>query len=168
MDAEKEVFDQIYSSESAIFSLSQRPDGVSFLYFGEGNGGLNLWDMRAKKNPSSSWTLHEYRINTIDFNINNPNIMATSSSDGTACIWDLRKIDSDKPETLKMVRHERAVHSAYFSPSGSSLATTRYVELFQPYYIFLSAHNYLIINRSAFFNVSKEGSMIDTYEINSC
>ena len=141
MDAGKEVFDQIYSSERGIFSLSQRPDNVSSLYFGEGYGGLNLWDTRAKKNPSSSWTLHGYRINTIDFNINNPNIMATSSSDRTACIWDLRKIDSDKPETLKTVRHKKAVHSAYFSPTGSSLATTRYVELFQLYYIFLSAHN---------------------------
>ncbi|WJZ98270.1 hypothetical protein VitviT2T_016809 [Vitis vinifera] len=124
MDAEKEVFDKIYSSESAIFSLSQRPNYVNCLYFGEGNGGLNLWDMRAGKEPSSSWPLHEYRINTIDFNINNPNIMATSSSDATACIWDLRKIDSDKPKTLKTVSHARAVHSAYFSPSGSSLATT--------------------------------------------
>ena len=168
MDAEKEVFDKIYSSESAIFSLSQRPNYVNCLYFGEGNGGLNLWDMRAGKEPSSSWPLHEYRINTIDFNINNPNIMATSSSDATACIWDLRKIDSDKPKTLKTVSHARAVHSAYFSPSGSSLATTRYVELFELHYIFFSAHNDLIFNKSSFFKVCEEGLMVDTYEINSC
>lgn len=150
MDAEKEAFNKIYSCENAIFSLSQRPSDVNSLCFGEGNGGLNLWDMRARTKPTSLWTLHEYRINTIDFNINNPNIMATSSSDGTACIWDFRKIDSDKPETLKRVSHKRAVHSAYFSPSGSSLATTRYVELFELYYICFSARNYLIFNRSAF------------------
>lgn len=131
MDAEKEVFDKIYFGEDTIFSLSQRPNQVNCLYFGEGKGGLSLWDMRAREKPSRSWTLHESRINTIDFNINNPNIMATSSSDSTACIWDLRKLGSTKPETLKTVSHGRAVHSAYFSPSGSSLATTRHVKLFE-------------------------------------
>ncbi|KAJ6759117.1 WD REPEAT-CONTAINING PROTEIN 76 [Salix koriyanagi] len=30
------------------------------------------------------------------------------------------------PESLKIVNHERAVHSAYFSPSGSSLASTSF------------------------------------------
>ncbi|KAK9268968.1 hypothetical protein L1049_000735 [Liquidambar formosana] len=125
MDAEKEVFDLVYSSDETIYSLCQRPNDMKCLYFGEGHGGLNIWDERAGKS-STSWMLHESRINSIDFNSENPNIMATSSSDGTACIWDLRSIDTDKPKTLKMVSHKRAVHSAYFSPSGSCLATTSF------------------------------------------
>ncbi|KAJ0569613.1 putative transcription factor WD40-like family [Helianthus annuus] len=68
--------------------------------------------------------LHDSRINTIDFNPENTNMMATSSSDGTACIWDLRKIGKSKPKSLKVITRERAVHSAYFSPSGDRLATT--------------------------------------------
>lgn len=128
MDAEKEVFDLVYSSEYAVFSLSQQPNNVNALYFGEGQGGLNIWDVRSRKS-ATEWLLHEARINTIDFNPRNPNIMATSSTDGTACIWDLRSMATDKPEPTKVLSHKRAVHSAYFSPSGSSLATTRYVML---------------------------------------
>ena len=128
MDAEKEVFNLVHSCDDAIFCLSQHPNDVKSLYFGEGRGGLSVWDDRTGS-VSSQWTLHEDRINTIDFNPQNPNIMATSSSDATVCLWDLRKVDAGKPKSLKIVNHERAVHSAYFSPSGSSLASTRYTAL---------------------------------------
>uniref|UniRef100_A0A7N2R482 Uncharacterized protein n=1 Tax=Quercus lobata TaxID=97700 RepID=A0A7N2R482_QUELO len=73
---------------------------------------------------STQWNLHEMMINSIDFNSENYNIMATSSSNGTACIWDLRSINVDQPKPLKEVSHNRVVQSAYFSPS-SSLAMTR-------------------------------------------
>ncbi|OAY71546.1 DNA damage-binding protein CMR1, partial [Ananas comosus] len=73
---------------------------------------------------SGSWDLHEQRINTIDFHPENVNLFATSSTDGTACIWDLRRSKENKLECLKTVQHNRAVHSAHFSPSGSCLATT--------------------------------------------
>ncbi|KAJ6673353.1 hypothetical protein OIU85_012361 [Salix viminalis] len=125
MDAEKEVFNLVHSCDDAIFCLSQHPNDVKSLYFGEGRGGLSVWDDRTGS-VSSQWTLHEDRINTIDFNPQNPNIMATSSSDATVCLWDLRKVDAGKPKSLKIVNHERAVHSAYFSPSGSSLASTSF------------------------------------------
>ncbi|KAJ6759118.1 hypothetical protein OIU74_025726 [Salix koriyanagi] len=76
MDAEKEVFNLVHSCDDAIFCLSQHPNDVKNLYFGEGRGGLSVWD--------------------------------------------------DRTESLKIVNHERAVHSAYFSPSGSSLASTSF------------------------------------------
>ncbi|KAA8522906.1 hypothetical protein F0562_009329 [Nyssa sinensis] len=123
MDVEKEAFDLVYSSDYAIFSLSQRQNDIKSLYFGEGQGGLSIWDERTGKS-SNSWNLHEDRINTVDFNSENNNIMATSSTDGSVCIWDLRNIAANRPKFLKMVSHKRAVHSAYFSPSGSCLATT--------------------------------------------
>ncbi|KAJ4957569.1 hypothetical protein NE237_024680 [Protea cynaroides] len=123
LDVEKESFYLVYSSEDPIFSLSQCPHDAKSLYFGKGQGGLNVWDERAGKS-SSSWMLHEQRINSIDFNPENNNLMATSSNDGTACIWDVRSINANKPKFLKIVSHERAVHSAYFSPSGNCLATS--------------------------------------------
>ncbi|KAK7832929.1 dna damage-binding protein cmr1 [Quercus suber] len=113
MDVEKEIFDLVYSSEDPICSLSQRSDDVKCLYFSEGCGRLNIWDERVRKCSTQS-KLHAHRINSIDFNSQNYNIMATSSSDGTVTIWDLRK----------EVGHDKAVQSAYFSPSGSSLVTT--------------------------------------------
>lgn len=126
MDVEKEVFHMVYASEYTIYSMCQSPDDIKSLYFGEGKGGVNMWDVRAGKS-SLSCDLHEDRINTIDFNPEVENIMATSSTDGTACIWDLRQLNADKPTPLKTVSHKRAVHSAYFSPTGKLLATTRFV-----------------------------------------
>ncbi|XP_062078308.1 uncharacterized protein LOC133782884 isoform X2 [Humulus lupulus] len=125
MDAEKEMFDLVYSADDneAIFSLSQRSDDAKCVYFGEGYGNLSMWDERTGS-CATQWSLHNDRINSIDFNLENPNFMATSCSDGTACIWDLRSIDAYKPKTLKTVGHKRAVYSAYFSPSGKCLATT--------------------------------------------
>lgn len=134
MDVNKEMFSLVYSNNEAIFSLSHRPNDVNSSYFGEGQGGLKVWDERARK-ASSSYSLHDRRINSIDFNSMNNNLMATSSSDGTACIWDLRNVDPSHPKSLKMVNHQKAIHSAYFSPSGNCLATTRSVYV---YYLFLA------------------------------
>ncbi|CDY39949.1 BnaC06g40270D [Brassica napus] len=124
MDVEKSVFDLVYSSDDAIFSLSQRPDDEQSLYFSAGYGMLNVWDLRAGKSVFNWDDLHEHRINSIDFSSQNPHVMATSSTDGSACLWDLRSMGATTPKTLKTVNHSRAVHSAYFSPSGLSLATT--------------------------------------------
>ncbi|KAF6164286.1 hypothetical protein GIB67_010256 [Kingdonia uniflora] len=123
MDIEKELFDVVYSCNDCIYSLSQRPCEAKSLYFGEGGGLFNVWDERAGKS-SNSMRLHEKRINTIDFNPENTNMMVTSSTDGTAYIWDLRNINSKRPKSLITVDHKRAVHSAYFSPSGNYLAIT--------------------------------------------
>ncbi|XP_039141561.1 WD repeat-containing protein 76 [Dioscorea cayenensis subsp. rotundata] len=123
MDVEEETFNMIYASDFEIFSISQVPNDHNSLYCGEGTGILKAWDERAGK-VSGSWELHEDRINTIDFNPQNTNSIATSSTDRTACIWDVRSINKDSPESLKKVQHLRAVHSAFFSPSGSCLATT--------------------------------------------
>ncbi|KAE8658112.1 FAD-dependent oxidoreductase family protein [Hibiscus syriacus] len=126
MDAEKEIFDLVISCDDTVYSLSQQPNNSANLYFGEGHGGLNVWDIRTGKS-SNNWMRHEDRINTINFNSQNPNSMATCSTDGIACIWGLRSMNSRKPKTLRIVSHNRAGHSAYFSPSGSSLATTKYL-----------------------------------------
>ncbi|CAI0395018.1 unnamed protein product [Linum tenue] len=123
MDAEKEVFNLVHHTDEAIFCLSKPPNEDKGLYFGEGRGGLTVWDEKMGK-ASFQWFPHEDRINTIHFNPMNPNIMATGSTDGTGRIWDLRNVGSSQPKCLKMVSHNRAVHSAYFSPSGCSLATS--------------------------------------------
>ncbi|XP_071701354.1 uncharacterized protein [Rutidosis leptorrhynchoides] len=123
LDIEKETFGLPYTTENAIFSMSQRFDDVNSLYLGEGQGVVRIWDERSGK-LSFSRDLHELRINTIDFNSNNLNMMVTSSSDQTACIWDLRKLFKSKFEPVKVITRNRAVHSAYFSPSGSLIATT--------------------------------------------
>ncbi|GMN47173.1 hypothetical protein TIFTF001_016351 [Ficus carica] len=123
MDAEKEVFDLIYSSKYSICSLSQRSNDAKCLYFGDASGLLNIWDERMGKCSTRKF-LHVGRINSIDFNSDNPYTLATSSSDGNVCVWDLRSIDTIKPETLNTISHKESVHSAYFSPSGKCLVSS--------------------------------------------
>ncbi|MED6180833.1 hypothetical protein PIB30_013916 [Stylosanthes scabra] len=123
MDAEKEIFDLVYSSDQGISCLHQPKNEANCLYFGEGHGGLTVWDNRMG-NFSSRWVLHQSRINTIDFKCGSPYILATSSSDGTACTWDLRYANAGKVTALKTLTHKKVVHSAYFSPSGCCLATS--------------------------------------------
>ncbi|KAL5985451.1 hypothetical protein ACLOJK_027435 [Asimina triloba] len=125
MNITEETFNMVYSGNDAIFSISQRPLDVNSLYFGEGQGMLKAWDERAGK-IASEYELHDRRINSIDFSTANTNLMATSSTDATACLWDVRRIGRNQPQCIKTVHHKRAVHSAYFSPSGSCLATTSF------------------------------------------
>ncbi|KAG9134271.1 hypothetical protein Leryth_026547 [Lithospermum erythrorhizon] len=123
MDIEKEMFDFVYIGDHAVYSIAGRPQDSNSLYFTEGTGEFHMWDLRVGKS-SAMWNLHESRISTIDFNFNNTNLLATSGSNGTACIWDLRNIRSNKSEPLNVIRHKHGVQSAYFSPSGKSLLTT--------------------------------------------
>lgn len=123
MDVE-EIFSTIHRCDYSVFSVCQTPDHAECLYFGEGNGELKAFDERVGK-VSSKWQLHSDCVISIDFNPMNSYMMATSSLDKTACLWDLRNLNMLKPEKMKVVEHKYGVNSAYFSPSGSFLATTR-------------------------------------------
>ncbi|KAG6525932.1 hypothetical protein ZIOFF_015905 [Zingiber officinale] len=123
MDVQDGTFNMIHSSDYLIYSICQSPINTSTIYFAEGAGDLKLRDERTGR-ASNTWGLHEKRINTIDFNPENPNMMATSSTDGMVRIWDLRVLKNHQPDSLKTVQHRRAVYSAYFSPGGLRLATT--------------------------------------------
>uniref|UniRef100_J3MRU8 Uncharacterized protein n=2 Tax=Oryza brachyantha TaxID=4533 RepID=J3MRU8_ORYBR len=122
MDVEKENFNMIHLTDYPIFSLCQAPNSPSCLYFGEGND-LKLFDERMGK-VSVTWNSHDNRINSIDFHPENTSMLATSSTDGTARIWDLRTMKEKEAESLKVLEHGRSVQSAYFSPSGRMVATT--------------------------------------------
>lgn len=125
MDVEKEIFNTIYLCDYPAFSLCQAPESATCLYLSEGNGQLIVFDERVGK-VSTKWQLHRDCIGSVDFNPHNPNMLATSSLDSTICLWDLRNMKMLTPQSLKIVNHKSSVHSAYFSPSGSYLATTRF------------------------------------------
>ncbi|KAK2408655.1 WD repeat-containing protein [Trifolium repens] len=128
MDAQKEIFDIVYNSSDGrgIYALSQPKNDANCLYIAEGSGSLTVWDNRIGKCSSPPhFALHRRRINTIDFDPENPHIAVTSSTDGTACTWDFRCTgDKSNLTALKTFTYERALQSAYFSPSGCSIATT--------------------------------------------
>lgn len=120
------MFDLVYCSEddnilSAICSVSGSPHCA---YVGEGEGYLKMLDTREKK-ATSSVKVHDKRLNTIDVNSQAAWLMVTSSSDATVSVWDARKL-KHAGSSIAKIEHHRAVHSAYFSPTGSSIATCSY------------------------------------------
>uniref|UniRef100_J3MRU9 Uncharacterized protein n=2 Tax=Oryza brachyantha TaxID=4533 RepID=J3MRU9_ORYBR len=121
MDLERENFNITQLSDYPIFSLCQAPNSPSCLYFGE-RRDLKLFDERMGK-VSTICNAHAGRINSIDFHPENTYMLATSSRDGTACIWDLRTMKKEA-ESLVVLEHHRGLQSAYFSPSGCMIATT--------------------------------------------
>ncbi|GAU47760.1 hypothetical protein TSUD_387190 [Trifolium subterraneum] len=107
-------------------------NNVKMIVAGCAVGEIGIWnvgqskDSRIRKCSSPShFSLHRMRINTIDFDPKNPHIAVTSSADGTACTWDFRCTgDKGNLTAIKTFTYERALQSAYFSPSGCSIAIT--------------------------------------------
>ncbi|KAF7073614.1 hypothetical protein CFC21_078570 [Triticum aestivum] len=123
MDFEEEKYSIIHLWEWPVYSLCQAQNSVGCLYFGDGKGGLTLSDERVGK-VLTTWDVHEERINSIDFHPEKPHMLATSSTDRTACIWDVRNIKTKEPDSLKVFKLNKSAQSAYFSPSGRMLAVT--------------------------------------------
>lgn len=125
LDIESSKFEVLYSTDDLLSAISFVPGNVHCIFHAEGEGRLKLLDTREGKSHKSGFELHERRINTIDFNLHSTSVMVTGSSDSTACVWDIRKLKNASSCIMK-VEHRRAVHSAFFSPSGSTLATCSY------------------------------------------
>ncbi|KAI4974531.1 hypothetical protein ZWY2020_047811 [Hordeum vulgare] len=123
LDFEEENFSIVHLWEWSVYSLCQAQDSVRCLYFGDGNGGLTLSDDRVGK-VLTTWDAHDDRINSIDFHPEKTHILATSSSDGTACIWDVRNMKMKDPDSLKVFKLDKSAQAAYFSPNGRLLAVT--------------------------------------------
>lgn len=126
MDIEKEVFDMLYTNndDALLSAICYTPHSYQSVYFAE-FGEVKVFDMRVG-GVSNSYNLHEKRIHSIDFHPHNPHLVSTSSIDGTANIWDVRNMGKMQSKSVATVVHDRAVLSAYFSPSGNHLATTSY------------------------------------------
>ncbi|CAM0942963.1 unnamed protein product [Alopecurus aequalis] len=123
MDFEKENFSMVHLWEWPIHSLCQAQNSIRCLYFGDGNGGLTLFDERVGK-VLTTWDAHDERISSIDFHPEKTHMLATSSRDRTACVWDVRNMKRKEPDSLKVFKFQKSAHSAYFSPTGRMLAVT--------------------------------------------
>ncbi|KAH7420491.1 hypothetical protein KP509_13G010000 [Ceratopteris richardii] len=126
LDVEISMFDLMYSLDNDdIFSaICTVPGSTNCAYVAEGSGTLKMLDVREKK-FSSSGLFHQRRINTIDISKQSPWLMVTASTDTDVSVWDVRKMKKSR-DRIGHVQHKKAVHSAYFSPSGSTIATCSY------------------------------------------
>ena len=125
MDFEGENYSIVHLWEWPVYSLCQAQNSVRCLYFGDEVGDLTLFDERVGK-VVTTWDAHNNTIESIDFHPENKHMFATSSTDGSACIWDVRNLKKYQPDSLKVFKLNDSAQSAYFSPSGRMLAVTRY------------------------------------------
>ncbi|CAM0942775.1 unnamed protein product [Alopecurus aequalis] len=125
VDFEEENFNIVHLWKRPIYSLCQAQDSVRCLYFGDGSGDLTLFDERVGK-VLTTWDAHDDSINSIDFHPENTHMLATSSTDRTACIWDVRNMKRKRRDSLKVFKLNDSAQSAYFSPSGRMLAVTSF------------------------------------------
>ncbi|KAF1788545.1 WD40 repeat, conserved site [Phytophthora cactorum] len=98
------------------------------------DGTCRLIDRRARKVQSSSYQLHEKKINTVSQHPSLDFCIATASLDRTVCLWDARNLSSKKNTPLVTLPHYRSINCAYFSPrDGAWLVTVgqdSYIDMF--------------------------------------
>jgi WD40 repeat protein len=100
-----------------IFSLAFSPNG-KILAFGDESGNVVLYDMQ-KEEEIRTLTSHAARVTDIEFS-NNDKLMVTTSTDGTANIWNIDNLN-DLPTILN--DHDDWVWGASFSPDNEHLVT---------------------------------------------
>ncbi|KAI5080996.1 hypothetical protein GOP47_0004179 [Adiantum capillus-veneris] len=126
LDVDTSMFDLMFTLEDdeVLSAICSVPGSPHCSYVGEGLGFLKMLDTREKV-PVSCGQIHQRRINTIDMSMQSPWLMVSSSTDTNVCVWDVRKMKRNQ-DMLGQIQHQKAVHSAQFSPSGNSIATCSY------------------------------------------
>ncbi|GLJ43009.1 hypothetical protein SUGI_0892590 [Cryptomeria japonica] len=113
MDVEKEVFDMVYNSVNNLSAICTSPFSYQALYFAEGYGEMKMLDCRVGS-VQNSYSLHEKNINSLDFSPQKPYLVLTSSDDGTARVFDLRKMKMSNNESLVTMQHKKKVYVLTF------------------------------------------------------
>ncbi|XP_071956594.1 WD repeat-containing protein 76-like [Antedon mediterranea] len=133
-DLNNMVFNDIYSTDpeedlwiSYMDLLS--PDGSQLLVSqNRKNAYVALVDQRKSSSSVPSYMLHDRKIKTLSIHPQKRNHFITASNDRTVALWDLRMLKeqgTNKP--LEVIRHTRAVSSAFFSPiTGRKVLSTSF------------------------------------------
>lgn len=105
-------------SKIAITAVKYNNTG-NWLASGNSNGDIMIWDSKTFQ-AIENIEGRKSRINDIDFNIDDK-LMATSSQDGTARMWDCTNLNN---QPIELTDHESWVLSSVFSPDGKKLVTS--------------------------------------------
>ncbi|KAI5076253.1 hypothetical protein GOP47_0008318 [Adiantum capillus-veneris] len=126
LDVQTATFKVMYCSdkEEIVSAICSVPGNPSCVFIAEGPGCLKMLDMRENRHSLNA-EAHRMTINTIDVNLHSPWLVVTSSTDLKVKVWDVRKLDNTY-RSLCSLSHQKAVHSAQFSPSGKAIVTCSY------------------------------------------
>jgi len=120
MDAEtgisREAFVDVDGDE---FSAMDTIDG-SLAIVADNTGGAKCIDLRTGKQTwvNKGLELHTRKINTVSCSAEG-NMLATSSTDSTVKIWDVRKLDQKTPKAVDTLVLNKSSQSAKWAPDGS-------------------------------------------------
>ena len=114
------------STEQEWSSFDITADGNT-AYLGNNDGGLTICDLRsATAAGGAAFSAHTHRINCTSLDPGG-NMLATSASDATVCLWDVRKGLSRSAKPLHQLDHGKSCHGAYWAPQGPArVLTTSY------------------------------------------
>lgn len=114
------------SKEEEFSSFDVTPCGTT-AYVADNDGGVTIVDMRAGTRATGpEFSAHYERVNCTSL-APQGGLLATSASDRTCCIWDIRKGLSRGAKPLHRLQHGKSCHGAYWAPQGPArLLTTSY------------------------------------------
>ena len=106
-----------YSHNSVVEDVSWSPYCVTLLGSVGDDRKIKLWDTRMKE-ASIEVDAHMHEINSLDFNKQDPNLLATGSSDKTVAVWDIRNMQK-KLASLEF--HKEPVSGLKWAPFSTTL-----------------------------------------------
>ncbi|XP_013390792.1 WD repeat-containing protein 76 [Lingula anatina] len=126
-DFNKAVFDELYATPEED---SNRCSGFDFLdasnlVVSHSDGDVGLVDIRTKGLAAEHmYQCHRKSVKTINVHPVKKHYFLTGSTDGNACIWDIRQMKDKKPVSVDTLPHGRNLSSAFFSPQTGKFIVT--------------------------------------------
>lgn len=94
------------------------PDPHRTAYVADVDGNMDIVDVRTCKTTQQGVNLHDKRINTLSLEPLAEHLLATSSSDNSTVVFDVRHLGKGgKP--VCSASHAYTCQSAYFAPDGA-------------------------------------------------
>ncbi|ETL25257.1 hypothetical protein L916_20870 [Phytophthora nicotianae] len=128
IDGTVREFDLYTAHSSPICDLTEETGVTSlvasgnpqFFYASCEDGALRLVDRRARNVSSAVYALHPKTMTSVDQHPACDFWIATTSMDGSVCLWDKRMISPEQSLPLARLRHSNSLLSANFSPQDGS------------------------------------------------
>mmetsp|Transcript_23933 Transcript_23933/g.57048 ORF Transcript_23933/g.57048 Transcript_23933/m.57048 type:complete len:547 (-) Transcript_23933:244-1884(-) len=118
LDLERGVFRRCHRSEVADYSAMDCREREGAVRLGDSKGFVRTVDLGSGESGTPA-RLHDRKINSLQMEPSGRPLMATASTDGDVCVWDVRRM-GPKAKPLARLPHRKSCHGAYWDPSDPS------------------------------------------------